>query len=146
MLKQAATGQVRKNEIKKTDGYLVIAMCFYPRGLRRELRDEYRGDLAPDRALLKDFKAAVEKVGHNAAFAEVRYEERFQLSAAALAHLRHLSALSQKQDVYLICQCELGQRCHREILMLLAEQKFSAPIEKTYFDYPIALRRFLEAC
>lgn len=136
MLRQASVGQIRRGEITRKQGYIVITMCFYPRGLRKELRDEYRGDLAPDRALFKDFKRWQKELGHEKGFELSHYDDRFSLSASALETLSRLSRLSWERDVYLVCQCEPGERCHREILMLLAERRFGASIDLVRNEYP----------
>jgi uncharacterized protein YeaO (DUF488 family) len=116
-------------------------MRFYPRGLRRELRDEYRGELAPAPALFADFKRHQAESGHDRAFALSRYESRFSLSDEAWARLGRLSAMSRTRDVYLVCQCPVGERCHREILMLLARDRFGARIGPVHHGYPVAERR-----
>ncbi len=135
MLKQASVNQIRKGLVGRKDGYIVIGMCTYPRGLRKELHDEYRNDLAPDRALFKDFKHYQKSLGHEEAFQKSDYERRFSLSESGFDHLQYLSDLSKEQDVYLVCQCEVGQRCHREILMLIARRQFGAPIDRIFNRY-----------
>jgi uncharacterized protein YeaO (DUF488 family) len=116
-------------------------MRYYPRGLKKELRDEYDGDLAPSVELFRDFKKHQARSGHDAAFALSHYEDRFELTPRALARLKDLSVLSRSRDVFLTCQCGVGERCHREILLLLARAKFGAKIGKVYHDYPRALQR-----
>jgi len=135
MLKQASVSQIRHGEVARRDGYVVITMRFYPRGLRKELRDEYIGELAPDKVLFRDFKLWQKRLGHEAGFAKSRYDARFSLSDNALAQLQRLSEISRKRDVYLVCQCDVGERCHREILMLLAKKRFKAKIGKVYNSY-----------
>jgi uncharacterized protein YeaO (DUF488 family) len=141
MLRQASAPDIRNQKITRDDGYIVIAMCFYPRGLRKELRDEYHGSLAPDKKLFKDWQAQNEAHGHDGAFAASNYEARFTLSEEAWDHLERLADLSNERDVYLVCQCQVGEMCHREILMLLAEREFHAKIDKVYHSYPTALKR-----
>jgi uncharacterized protein YeaO (DUF488 family) len=141
MLKQASIRQIQKMELTRQQGYLVATMCFYPRGLRKELLDEYRSDLAPDRDLFKDFKKLQAEVGHEQAFEKSDYENRFSLSRRATEHLKELVKLSKNQDVYLACQCELGERCHREILLLIAQKEFNAEISEVFHSYPHFLNR-----
>ena len=135
MLKQGSVGQIRRGELTRKDGYLVIAMRFYPRGLRKDLRDEYQGSLAPDLALFKDFKRWQLKMGHEQGFEKSNYDELFFLSLSALEELKRLAELSRRRDVYLVCQCEVGERCHREMLMLLAKKRFGAKIGSVSHDY-----------
>jgi len=141
MLKQACISEIRSGRIGRKDGYIVIAMQKYPRGLKKELRDEYIRALAPDAKLLNDFHAFKEKLDdHNAAFNKAEYENRFELSKEAVDHLRRLSELSRERDVYLVCQCDETQRCHRELLVLLAHKWFSAPTAPTRFKYPVFIK------
>jgi uncharacterized protein YeaO (DUF488 family) len=141
MMKQASVAQLRSGELGRKNGYLVVCMAYYPRGLKKEFLDEYRSDLAPDRELFREWKEFEESSGHEEAFNKSNYEERFTLSEEALAHLKVLSEFSRRSDVYLFCQCALGERCHREILMLTAQKKFDAPIDKVFHDYPRYLKR-----
>ncbi len=115
-------------------------MRFYPRGIRKELRDEYRADLSPTKALFRDFKNN-QAAGHDVAFERSEYERRFELSEQAMEHLDLLAGISEGNDVYLICQCQLGQRCHREMLLLLAQKKFDAPIDTIYNEYSCWVKR-----
>ncbi len=137
MLKQASIAQIRRQEITREDGYIVIAMCLYPRGLKREWRDEFLPQLAPSRDLLADFKSFEKTVGHDEAFVRSNYYSRFQLGESGGHDLRHVSDLSRTRDVYLVCQCEMGERCHREILLLMARARFGVEIGAVYHDYPL---------
>jgi uncharacterized protein YeaO (DUF488 family) len=141
MLKQSSVTDIRNGNIHRDHGYIVITMCFYPRGLRTEFRDEYHGELAPDKKLFKDWQAQKELHGHELAFEYSDYEARFTLSEEAWDHLERLADLSNERDVYFVCQCDVGEKCHREILMLLAEREFHAKIAKVYHQYPRALAR-----
>jgi uncharacterized protein YeaO (DUF488 family) len=145
MLRQCSVERLRHGLVSRRDGRIVIAMRHHPRGLKKELRDEYRGDLAPSPELFADFKRHQAASGHDGAFALSRYEERFALSGAALRRLGELSDESRTKDVYLTCQCGMGRRCHREILLLLARALFGARIDQVYHDYPRALERLTSA-
>jgi uncharacterized protein YeaO (DUF488 family) len=141
MIKQASVHQLRSGELTRKDGYIVVTMCFYPRGLSKDLRDEYHGSLAPDRVLFKDWQKYEKLEGHDAAFEKSHYEERFELDAKAFYHLRNLAERARNQDVYFVCQCAVGERCHREILLLTAEREYGAKIDKVYHSYPRFLKR-----
>ena len=146
MLKKASVDELKTGALARATSYIVITMCHYPRGIRKELIDEYVKDLAPDAALLKDF--LIEKKrregNHNAAFASVNYEQRFKLEAEGIAELRRLAALSGERDVTLVCQCAPDQRCHRELLLILARQWYGARTELRRFSYPLFERRVPE--
>lgn len=116
-------------------------MRTYPRGLKKELIDQYLSQLAPQSDLFKDFKQKEKSVGHAAAFLQTHYEERFCLTPLGLAHLERLANMSKEQDVYLLCQCDVGQHCHRELLLLIAQNCFDTKIDKLFHDYSIFQRR-----
>lgn len=136
MLKQGSLEQLRSGELTRAQGYIVVAMAFFPRGLKKNLMDEYRTHLAPDRELFREWKDLEETIGHEEAFKRTDYEARFTLEPGAIESLRRITDISRKQDVYFICQCALGERCHREILALIAQDKFKAEIAPLYNDYP----------
>lgn len=145
MLKQGSIADIKNGVILRVDSHVVVTMRFYPRFLRKELRDEFICELAPVKELLHDFNSAQKRLGnHNPAFGAVDYEQRFQLSASALAHLQRLAELSAMKDVYLICICTLGDRCHREMLLLLAEQLFDCSIGDVFNSYPVFMQRLPE--
>jgi uncharacterized protein YeaO (DUF488 family) len=145
VLKQGTVPDIKRGSLSRSDGYLAITMRFYPRFLRKELRDEFVADMAPRKELLKDFNAAAKRLGdHNQAFPEVDYENRFEMSAKGFAALQRLSDLSKTKDVYLICVCKMGDRCHREILMLIAHELYGTKIDKVFHDYPDVMRRLSE--
>jgi uncharacterized protein YeaO (DUF488 family) len=128
MLKEASVADLTSGSVTRAQGHVVIAMCFYPRGVSRSLRDEYLRVLAPDRTLFREFKDRERAHGdHDRAFAEVDYVRRFRLEPAGLTELERLSELSRTRDVYLVCQCRVGQACHRQLLLRLARERFGAP-------------------
>jgi uncharacterized protein YeaO (DUF488 family) len=142
MLKQAALADIKRGLIPGAASHLVVAMRYYPRFLKKELRDEFVCTLAPVKELLHDFNAAQRKLGnHNLAFPEVDYELRFDLNDTGLAHLERLVHLSKTKDVYLICICDMGERCHREMLLLLAKDLFGCEIGEVFHAYPQFMAR-----
>jgi uncharacterized protein YeaO (DUF488 family) len=143
LIHQASVLQVRRQEISRISTWIVITMCYYPRGIKKEWRDEFRSDLAPDRELFREWKKYEREVGHTEAFKLSHYEKRFHLSSSALEHLQELSLLSRKMDVYLVCQCAPGEMCHREMLMLLAKTKYGANTAPIFNSYEIFSRRQL---
>ncbi len=143
MLKQASIAQIKKNELPRDNSHIVIAMRYHPRFLKKELRDEFIAELAPDRDLLREFNDAQKRLGdHNSAFAEVDYNCRFELSQSAWDHLKRLSELSDSKDVYLACICAMGERCHREILLLISERHYGCRIGDVFHDYPEFMDRY----
>lgn len=141
MLKQASVQQVRDQELPRENTFIVICMCFYPRGIKKEWRDEYKKELAPERELFREWKLAETAFGHNEAFIRSRYEERFQLSWLGLQYLNYYCIESKDKDVYLVCQCKVGEKCHREMLMLHGKLKYGAAIDKIFNDYSVYVAR-----
>jgi len=144
MLRPGTLDELRHGRISRELGYVAVTMHHYPRGLRRELMDEYLSVLAPQAELLKDFLAHKKRLGnHNAAFVACRYEERFELAPEALPQLERLAKLSADRDVFLVCQCARNERCHREMLLILARAHFHVRTEPRVFSYPLFERRLL---
>jgi uncharacterized protein YeaO (DUF488 family) len=127
---------VQSGKITRSMGYLVIVMRYYPRFLKREKVDEYARVLAPPAELFREFKDEDRKrKDHNAAFHFVHYEKRFAISDEGMSRLRELTEKSRHQDVYLICQCRSFERCHGDLLLIIAAKKFGAETAKIIFDY-----------
>jgi uncharacterized protein YeaO (DUF488 family) len=142
VLKQASIAQVKDKDIPREKTRIVIAMRFYPRFLRKELRDEFVCELAPEKQLLHEFNAAQKRLcDHNPAFAAVDYEHRFKLSPLGREHLTRLAQLSAENDVYLVCICALGGMCHREMLMLMAQKLYGSEIGEVFHAYPDFMKR-----
>jgi uncharacterized protein YeaO (DUF488 family) len=138
MLRKGTVADLFSGALTRAQGHIVVAMCLYPRGLSKAKRDEYCKALAPDRNLLDAFHAERERLhgDHNAAFLTCGYQRRFTLSVNGVAELKRLAELSAARDVYLVCQCEAGQRCHRELLLILAKRWWQAQTELRTFSYP----------
>lgn len=143
MLRQTSLSDLTSGRVSRRDGFVVIAMRRAPRYVRTPLRDLYTSHLAPDAELLNDFLAARKKLkgDHNTAFNLVCYEERFELGVEAITLLRDLADRSRAQDVYLACQCSEDERCHRDLLLILARRWFRAGIAAMRFTYPIFEKR-----
>ncbi|HVK62263.1 MAG TPA: DUF488 family protein, partial [Bdellovibrionales bacterium] len=96
----------------------------------------YISDLAPSKEFLAEFKEREEKLDdHDAAFEAIHYEKKFDLGIEGLARLSEIAEESRHHTVYLVCHCAIGQYCHREILMILAEDLFGAKIAKLSHSY-----------
>jgi uncharacterized protein YeaO (DUF488 family) len=138
MLRQASVSDLIMDRVSRgRSTHVVITMRRYPRFVNRALRDEYTPEMSPEPSLHEDWLSAKRKHNdHDGAFARTRYEERFTISALGLEHLRRLSELSKKKDVYFICSCRIGQRCHREMVLMLAKKWFNAETDEITQSYP----------
>lgn len=104
------------------DGYRLLIMRHWPRGVRKDRVDAWERGLAPTRELLADFNT------HAIDWPE--YERRFLLEMAtrpdALAALDALRQRSRRETVTLICGCADAARCHRSLVRGLVEGVGSA--------------------
>lgn len=146
MLRQASVPDLTAGRVSRKDGLVVIAMRTYPRNVTKTARDEYLIDLSPEPELFRDFRAAFERTrDHEGAFADVDYEGRFTLSSSGMIELERLAKASHDRDVFLVCQCAVGERCHRELLLLAARAAFDAPAEQPRNAYPAFAKRLAAA-
>jgi len=143
MLRQGSVADLKSGRVSRADGHIVLAMRQHPRGVSKELRDEYVKELAPAAELLKLFLAEKRRHpgDHNYAFHAVGYERRFDLAPEALEKLKFLAERGQTQDVVFVCQCGDGERCHRELLLLLAHKLYGARTETLRFEYLVFAAR-----
>jgi hypothetical protein len=136
MLLQASVGQIFSGRLTRDHGYLAITMKHYPRFLRRELRDEYIHALSPPFCLFEHYKQVkAEVMDANEAFRLVDYENRFWLEDDGFLNLKRLSTKAKKENVFVVCQCEIGVHCHRELLLLMAQHFYGVKIGPVYNAY-----------
>lgn len=144
-LYRAPVALIKSEKISRRHGHLIVAMRFYPRYLAKEKVDEYQRVLAPEEGLFAEFKAKDRELkDHDAAFDLVRYEERFDLTPEGDAELARAAELATKRDVYLICQCTHDQKCHCDLLLLMARELRGAPVSQIPFRYPAFEKRLAE--
>ena len=136
MIKQARVEDISNRRITRVHGRIIVVTHYYPRFLKSQLIDEYFKSLAPSRELLTEFKEAEEKLGDsNLAFEQIDYENKFWLSENGFAELQSLAIEAQTKTIYFVCHCPIGQRCHREILMVIANELYGAPVGKLHFPW-----------
>jgi uncharacterized protein YeaO (DUF488 family) len=145
MLRQASVSDLIMDRVSRSrKTYIVITMRRYPRFVNRALRDEYTPEMSPEPSLHEDWLSAKRKYNdHNGAFARTHYEKRFTISEKGYEQLKRFSEMSKKKDVYFICSCRVGQRCHREMVLLLAQKWFKAKIDQLSHFYPQFEKRIL---
>jgi hypothetical protein len=133
MLRRASVADVKAGRVAGGSSHIVVVMLHYPRFLAADLRDEYVRALAPPAELFEEFKALERATGdHDRAFAEVDYERRFWLAKPGLAELERLAAKARAGiDVVLVCQCTADQKCHADLLLLMARRFHGAETGET---------------
>lgn len=136
MLLRASISEIKNGRVTKNDGHLVVTMRLYPRFLSKSLIDDYTSELAPEKKLFERYREIKKNVGDQSeAFEQAQYQRKFALSEAGITALQELTHLSFKNDVYMICQCEKNERCHVDLMLLIAENKWGAAIGPIPFDY-----------
>ena len=94
------------------DGFRLLVMRLWPRGIRKGLVDEWNRGLAPSRLLLTDLRSgAIDWDAYVQRFS-AEMAERSD-SIAALAALRERTA---QEVVTLLCSCRDETHCHRSLL------------------------------
>jgi uncharacterized protein YeaO (DUF488 family) len=142
LLVRASVADVKAARVSKADGYLVVAMRFYPRFLPKALTDEYAKSLAPEAALFGRYRDLKKLSGQqNQAFQSAGYEQSFALSEEGMEDLARLTSRSRDQKVFLICQCDRQEHCHVDLMLLIAELRFGASVGKLPYEYPAFRKR-----
>lgn len=102
------------------DGYRVLVMRLWPRGVRKDAVDVWERDLGTPLDLIKDWKSG------RVAWAEFarRYRAAMQGQQDKMAAL---AARAEKQNVTLLCGCRDENTCHRILLKEMIEKAARAP-------------------
>jgi len=96
------------------DGYRLLVMRLWPRGVRKAAVDGWEKDLGPSHELLTSFRAG--KLGWED-FA-VRYREEMSGREELVGRYRDLG---RSETVTLLCSCHDEARCHRTLLKEILE-------------------------
>ena len=99
------------DEPSPEDGLRILITRYWPRGIRRELVDEYDTKVAPSRELLREFKheALAWEPYTQRYFAEMQSEE-------AQREIARLAEIARTRTITLMCVCEDETHCHRSLL------------------------------
>lgn len=136
MLLRASVSDIKNGTVTKEDGYLVVTMRTYPRFLSKSLIEEYKQSLSPPKELFARYREIKKQISdQNEAFELAHYQRKFTLTPEGLQELQLLVERSINQNVYLICQCEKNERCHVDLLLLIAKRKMGALIGELPFEY-----------
>lgn len=102
------------DEPSSEDGYRILTMRYWPRGIARSKVDEYVTKTAPSRELLHEFL----REGLPWEQYVPRYLEEME-SEAALKEIARLKNMARSRTITIMCGCEDGRRCHRSLLRQL---------------------------
>jgi uncharacterized protein YeaO (DUF488 family) len=96
------------------DGYRILSMRYWPRGIARSKVDEYVTKTAPSKGLLHAYLH--EGLGW-APYVDAYLSE--MQSDEARAEIARLAELARSRTITLMCGCEDETRCHRSVLRQL---------------------------
>ena len=137
MLHRASVSEIKSGTISKKDGLLVVTMRMYPRFLSKALVDEYKPSLAPQKDLFERYREIKKRIGDQSeAFELAQYQREFALSQEGLHDLQRLAEFAKNQNVYMICQCAKNERCHVDLMLLIAQKKWGVDIGDLPYAYP----------
>jgi uncharacterized protein YeaO (DUF488 family) len=98
----------------RDDGYRLLVMRLWPRGVRKDAVDAWHKDLAPSVELLRGYQSG-----------EVDWREFARRYRAEMRGQRELigelSRRAKRRTVTLLCGCKDESRCHRTLLKKLVE-------------------------
>lgn len=104
------------------DGLRVLTTNYWPRGVTKERGGTYLRILAPERDLLRRYKAG--EVGwpeYRAAYIERMTGDQQRAAIADLA------ARARTEPVTIMCVCKDAEECHRSLLVELIEDAIAVP-------------------
>jgi uncharacterized protein YeaO (DUF488 family) len=108
------TGRIYDKPSAK-DGYRLLIMRLWPRGVRKDAIDEWQKELGPSRELLDGF------LHGGVGWAE--YSRRYRAEMRDKPELLDaVGKLSRRRTVTLLCGCADESRCHRTLLREMLEQ------------------------
>lgn len=93
------------------DGFRVLVMRYWPRGIAKSCFDDWQRALAPSAALLSDYRSGLVSWGE--------YTERYHQEMAAPGAQEALGVIAERARsgvVTLLCWCADETRCHRTLL------------------------------
>jgi len=102
------------------DGYRVLVMRYWPRGVRKDKIDDWQKDLGTSPELIKAWKD--DRIEWPEFARRYRDEVRCHLSKIA-----DLAEMARNRTVTLLCGCQDENRCHRSILKELVDKAVLGP-------------------
>jgi len=96
------------------DGYRLLVMRLWPRGVSKAAVSAWEKDLGPSRDLLMSYRAG--RLGWDDLAA--RYREEVSAREELLARYRELG---RRETLTLLCSCQDEARCHRSLLKEILE-------------------------
>lgn len=105
------------------DGYRVLTTNYWPRGVTKERGGAYLRVLAPERELLKRYKAgAMGWDEYRAAYIERMNGDEQQTV------IRDLAERARRETVTIMCVCKEAVECHRGALIEIIDAALQVPV------------------
>ena len=96
------------------DGYRLLVMRLWPRGVRKDAVDAWEKELGPGAELLRVYR--------DGKIAWPEFARRYRAEVRKKPELlEYVPKLSRRRAVTLLCGCEDESRCHRGLLKKLIE-------------------------
>jgi len=107
------TGRIY-DPLSRSDGYRLLVMRLWPRGVRKEAVDGWQKELGPSTELLRAYR--------DGKIAWAEFARRYRAEVRKKPELLEaVTKLSRRRTVTLLCGCEEESRCHRGLLRKLIE-------------------------
>ena len=99
------------------DGFRLLTMRYWPRGIRKALVDAWDRGLAPSRELLQGVRTRTITWEQYV----VRYLEEMATRPDSIASVSALKERAQHEVVTVMCSCKDEMHCHRSLLAGLVQ-------------------------
>lgn len=101
---------------RKDDGFRVLVMQFWPRGVSKDKIDIWEKDLGTPPELIKKWKKG------SVSWQEFSKEYRRSVKQHS-DKIKALADRAKKETITLLCSCSDGKHCHRALLQQLISKK-----------------------
>jgi uncharacterized protein YeaO (DUF488 family) len=95
--------------VERGDGYRVLVMRYWPRGVSKDKVDVWEKELGTPKELIKKWKAG-----------SISWEKFTQAYLASIRSqedkIMELAKRSKRQTITLLCSCRDADHCHRKLL------------------------------
>ncbi|RJP65932.1 MAG: DUF488 family protein [Candidatus Abyssobacteria bacterium SURF_17] len=100
------------DEAEPDDGFRLLVMRFWPRGVRKDRVDGWEKELGAPKDLIKDWKSG--------AITWAEFSKRYRTAMREQqGKIAELAERANKETITLLCSCREGNRCHRFLLKKL---------------------------
>jgi uncharacterized protein YeaO (DUF488 family) len=106
------------------DGYRVLVMRFWPRGVKKEKADCWEKELGTSPQLIKKWKSgSISWSDFSKQYISLMSEQKDKIA--------QLAQKAKKETITLLCSCRDAEHCHRELLRQLVISSASKKAVRT---------------